>query len=288
MPPSSYGFDWPTNSDFSGLAPSNLSDPPIAQSAGARSSFSSQIGHHPDLMYQQPSLHSPELQSAQPTAGQRELAGRSEFPGGGEPMDFDKSPLELYLQLGMPFNKDSHEPGQAATHSSRHGSTSNPTDISTLASSSSSSSRDAAGVGTGLMAKETSAAVVDAVAAYGSSVIRRECEVVGVATAVADYIAWVRKVPSTGAPPITNSVYQQMMANIEVRVRELIEIAQQRHEGPLRDLLGALEGSSSGAVAARVASLEADFQRQLRDHTHFFETNYDACKRLSDQARNRP
>jgi hypothetical protein len=138
------------------------------------------------------------------------------------------------------------------------------------------------------MPEETGGAVLDALSAYCSSVIRRDCEVLGLATSVADYMAWMRKVPSAGAPPVTNSVYQQMMANIETRVRELIEIAQKSHDAPLRDLLTALERASGGSMAAGVATLEADLQKQVRDHTNFFKTEYDTCKLLSEQAQKRP
>jgi hypothetical protein len=140
----------------------------------------------------------------------------------------------------------------------------------------------------GSISEENGRPILDALGVYCSSVIRRDCEVLGLATAVADYIAWMRKVPSTGAPSVTDTVYQQMMANIETRVRELVEIAQKSHEVPLRDLLGAVERASTSPMAARVATLEADLQKQMRDHTNFFKTDYDTCKLLSEQAQKRP
>lgn len=109
----------------------------------------------------------------------------------------------------------------------------------------------------------------------------------GVATAVADYIAWMRNIPSTGAPPVTNAVYQQMLQNIEIRVRELAEISHEKHEVPLKHLLEAL-GASGGDIAARVAGLEEDLQRQMRDQAAFFKTEYNACKFLADQTQTRP
>jgi hypothetical protein len=216
------------------------------------------------------------------TAHQRGLARSNEFQG-TEPMDYDKSPTEIFLQLGLPFSRESDEQGRVAEQHACHGSLPKPTDIPTLVPSSS-----ATGSRFGSIAEETGVVVLDALAGYCSSVVRRECEMAGLATAVADYIAWIRKIPSTGAPPITNSVYQQMMANIEIRVRELIETSQKRHDEPLRDLLGALEGASGGTMAARVARLEDDLQKQMCDDTNFFKTGYDACKLLSEQTQKRP
>lgn len=302
------GFDWPTGSSgFSSPAPPCLFDPP--------GSFFGSPGSHQgqDLVCQQPNLHSSELPpSSEPSATQSGLSGaggRATFQA-GEPMDFDKSPLELCLQLGLPLGQGGHELGQGplvAAPQTCNGSTSSPSGIestSTLTASSAAyeppETTELSGAGRSKTAAVSdsdsegpagagaAAAVVDALAAYCSSVVRRECEVAGLATAVADYIAWVRGVPAAGAPPVTNAVYQQMLANIETRVRELVELAKRRHDEPLRDLLRALEGASPPDLASRVAGLEARLERQMREHTRFFETEYTACKPLSEQARKRP
>ncbi|KAL2179695.1 uncharacterized protein P884DRAFT_283541 [Thermothelomyces heterothallicus CBS 202.75] len=254
----SYNFDWPAMSDFSTLAPPNLSAEPPATPLGVANGF---------------------------FASERNGSTDSRA---GEPMDFDRAPADLSFQLGFPStgNDKGHEQGQAACQEAGHGSLSSPRGTSTFTPP---SSRDAdARSGTGSTDDVTGSAVVDALGAYCSAVIRRECEVVGIANIVADYIAWMRKLPATGAPPVTNTMYQQMMANIETRVRELVEVAQKRHDEPLRNLLLALENASSTAVAGRVANLEADLQKQRRDHTNFFEKQYDTCKFLSEQAQKLP
>ncbi|KAL2171414.1 hypothetical protein VTG60DRAFT_3057 [Thermothelomyces hinnuleus] len=289
-PTGSYNFDWPAMSDFSTLAPPNLStEPPATPLGGANGFFEGQIGQH-SLMYQQSNRPSSGSQPLQLPVGQMEVAERngSTESRAGEPMDFERAPADLSFQLGFPStgNGEGLEQGQAAGQEAGHGSTSSPRGTSTFTPP---SSRDAdARSGTGSIDDATGSAVVDALGAYCSAVIRRECEVVGIANIVADYIAWMRKLPATGAPPVTNAMYQQMMANIETRVRELVEVAQKRHDEPLRNLLSALENASSTAVAGRVAGLEADLQKQRRDHTNFFEKEYDTCKFLSEQAQKRP
>lgn len=286
----SYNFDWPAMSDFSTLAPPNLSaEPPATPLGVANGFFACQIGQQ-SLMHQQSNRPSSGPQPLQLPVGQMEVAERngSTDSRAGEPMDFDRAPADLSFQLGFPStgNDKGHEQGQAACQEAGHGSLSSPRGTSTFTPP---SSRDAdARSGTGSTDDVTGSAVVDALGAYCSAVIRRECEVVGIANIVADYIAWMRKLPATGAPPVTNTMYQQMMANIETRVRELVEVAQKRHDEPLRNLLLALENASSTAVAGRVANLEADLQKQRRDHTNFFEKQYDTCKFLSEQAQKLP
>ncbi|OIW32211.1 hypothetical protein CONLIGDRAFT_629910 [Coniochaeta ligniaria NRRL 30616] len=267
--PSSRGFvAWPASPDFSTLAPPSLSEPSIVSRGSATQD-------HQEVLYHQPHPQLPEPESSQVTASRGGAAGNV-FQG-NEPMDFDES-------LMLDFNQESFEQAQVVTRHSFHESPSQPTDIPPLAPS-----RDAPRSATGSMAEDTGVAtVLDPLAAYCSSVIRREAEMAGLATAVADYIAWMRNMPSTGAPPVTNPVYQQMLQNIEIRVRELVEIAHKKHDGPLRGLLGALGGASGGDMAARVAVLEDDLQKQMRDQASFFKTEYDACKFLSEQAQKRP
>lgn len=267
--PASCGFGWPADPDFATLAPANLSEPSIVPSRCATLV-------HQDLTYQPPNSRLSEPQAVQAVDGQKGAAARDDFQG-SELMDFDDS-------LMLAFNQESNEREQTATQHSCHGSPSRPTDISTLAPS-----NDGPGSGTEGMAENTGvSAIVDPLAAYCSSVIRREAEMAGVATAVADYVAWMRNVPSTGAPPVTNAVYQQMLQNIEIRVRELADRSLEKHEVPLKHLLGALGGASGGATAARVAGLEKDLQRQMRDQAAFFKTEYNACKFLADQTQTRP
>lgn len=227
-------------------------------------------------MYQQSDTHVSAPQPLQLAGSQTLAAAENEFQG-SEPMDFDDS-------LMLAFNQASSEQLQAVTQRSGHGTPASPTDRSTLAPS-----RDTLRNETDRMTEEPGVGIVlDPLAAYCSSVIRREAEVAAVATAVADYISWTRNIPSTGAPPVTNPVFQQMLQNIEIRVRELVEIAHKGHDVPLGNLLQTLRGASGSAMAARVDALEEDLQKQARDQTSFFKTEYDACKFLSEQTQKRP
>ncbi|KAL2146384.1 hypothetical protein VTI28DRAFT_4137 [Corynascus sepedonium] len=285
-----YGVDWSCISNSSAVAAPGLPAPP-ATPVGDMNNFLFSHFSQQNLFYQQPdNLPSPGAQLLQLPAGQVETAennGSAEVHA-GEPMDSDKSPADLNFQAVLPsdLNREAPEHRQMSGQQVSRGSTSSPRATSTSTSSSVRDSNDGSGMeGINDAAGE---AVINALSFYCSSVVRRECEVVGIAKTVADYVAWMRKLPSTGAPPVTNTVFQQMMANLETRVRELAEVAQDKHDEPFRNLLGALEGACNTPIADRLAGLEADLQKQRRDYAAFFEKSYNTCKLLSEQAEKRP
>lgn len=288
--PGSLDFVWPTDPNFPAtLAHADLPIASTVTSGGARGS-SSQLNYQ-DLIYQQPDVHMSEplsnelLESLQAAASLGSAGGRhgsTQFRE-SDVVSLEKAPTDYDPQIGTPLYQESHEKGQAIMQRTHNESPSTQNRISSLVSL-----RNSAG--TGKLNEDTCEAVLDTLTTYCSSVVRRECEVAGIASAVADYIAWIRSIPPTGAPQVTNSVYQQMMENIEIRVRELVEVSQKRYPEPLRNLMGALEEAvpTGGAVAARVANLEDELQKQTRDHKNFFQTRYDACKLLSEQTQGRP
>ncbi|KAJ4292837.1 hypothetical protein N0V88_005495 [Collariella sp. IMI 366227] len=154
-------------------------------------------------------------------------------------------------------------------------------------------------------------------ASFSSSVFQSQAEIAGMALAVADYLAWMRKVPTARgiAPPNTGLVYLTVLEAVEARLREMREIAQTRPRAAFRDLVAGLrrelDGSQhndseatqaetvrvgvdmgmgmGGASTARVlcddlAELEREFDRQSADVAEFFRTRYNACAALSEQA----
>ncbi|SPQ21902.1 d485e0c0-0610-4b75-85bf-e13bfecf125a [Thermothielavioides terrestris] len=265
--PDSFVFDWPSNPDFSAPAP-----------APAPSSLMEVSNTLPVAVN---SLCSPlgnsfELHSSQATASPNGTAGGNygQCDSGEQiEMDFERSPAELCLQPGLPLNnihQDGHVQQQLRTTQLAP-----DTNHRSTPSTYGDSDTTVGGTATGQPPPaESSTALFDALRAYCSSVIRRECDVAGLASAVAEYMAWMRK----------------MLGNIEGRVRELVDVARKGHDGPLHDLLGAVgRASGGGAVAAaRVAELEAELQRLRQEQTRFFERDYDACKLLSEQTEKRP
>ncbi|RYP73827.1 hypothetical protein DL771_003405 [Monosporascus sp. 5C6A] len=292
---SSYGFDWPAySSEFTASAPSSGQTPLSIVPSGAVDFSSGQLGHQ-DLIYQQvnmqlaDSLRNKSLEPLQTTASQKATAAvtgsndAAQFRV-GEGMTFDKSSMGFYPQMGLPYQRKSHDQGQGSIGHARRGSTSS----SRNAPASPESTRNAVVIGS--ISEDAGAAILDPLLAFCSSVVRRQCEMSGVASAVADYVAWIRNIPQSGASPATSSVYKTMLENIEIRVRELIEIAEAGHPPSFREMLVALERSAppGGSMASRLASLEEELQRQVHDHSHFFQTRYDACRRLAEQGRESP
>ncbi|KAI1387736.1 uncharacterized protein F4822DRAFT_291240 [Hypoxylon trugodes] len=291
---SPYSFDWFANTGFSTMSPPSIPTPSMVSSGGANSPSSQP--NHQDMIYQQSSLNLPDqplsnelLESLQATVSHKPSGGRNDpaqFRMSERP-NFDRSSIEFYPQMGISSQRESHDQrqGQDVTRHARNGSTSSNTPVSP-----SMSTRNDAGPGTGCLNEDTGAAILDPFSTFCSSVVRRQCEMSGVASAVADYIAWIRSVPPSGAPLRANSIYQEMLQNIEIRVRELIEISQAGPHESFRETLAALERAapSGGAVAARLASLEGDLQKKSQGHSDFFQNGYDACRRLSEQRRDAP
>lgn len=175
------------------------------------------------------------------------------------------------------------------------------TNGSTAASSSSVTLHDAAATAatttttTTAQGSETSdnisAPIAAVLADFSSSVFQSQAEIAGMSQAVADYISWMRKVPTGMAPPNTSLVYVSALEAVESRLREMREIAQTRPRAAFRDMVAALQavvGPAGAPVCESLARLEKEFDRQSADVADFFRTRYNACAALSEQAQNVP
>ncbi|RKU46351.1 hypothetical protein DL546_001644 [Coniochaeta pulveracea] len=127
-------------------------------------------------------------------------------------------------------------------------------------------------------------------AEFSSSVFHSQAEIAGMSSAVADYITWMRKVPTGIAPPSTTLVYANMLEAIESRLREMKDIAQTKPLAAFRNMLSSLEaiGPMGPSVCESLSHLEKDFERQSAEVAHFFQTRYNACAALTEQAQNVP
>ncbi len=172
------------------------------------------------------------------------------------------------------------------------------TNGSTGASSSSATLLDAAGAATttkaGARGAETSdnisAPMAALLAEFSSSVFHSQAEIAGMSLAVADYISWMRKVPTGIAPPNTSLVYVNVLEAVENRLREMREIAQTRPRAAFRDMVASLQaiGPVGASMCDSLAHLEKEFDKQSADVANFFQTWYNACAALSEQAQNVP
>ncbi|KAI5867266.1 hypothetical protein GGS23DRAFT_168400 [Durotheca rogersii] len=280
--PYSYGSDWSGNSEFSTLVSSSVATPSIVPLGGISPS-TNQPGH-PDLLYQSSlqaaGMLSNEFMEASQGVNQHKMDGRkgsAQFRV-DERVTFDNANMDFYSKRGHPSQQDSSDHGQESiyTRNLSSGRTTIPSPTP---------SRDPAAMGK--VSEETGAVILNTLAAFSSAMFRTQCEAAGMASVVADYIAWIRAVPTNSSPLNSSEVIRSMLENIEIRLRELGELAQQKHHGELRELLTALEGVAppGGSMAARLSSLEEDLQRQSLELSQFFKTRYDPCTALAGQPR---
>ncbi|KAH6645368.1 hypothetical protein BKA67DRAFT_110990 [Truncatella angustata] len=137
--------------------------------------------------------------------------------------------------------------------------------------------------------EETGAAILGPVTAFSSAVLRNQAEASVMGSLIADYIAWLRKVPPGGGGSVNEGPhYVGILETLETRVRELCDTSQSRSSSALRELVTALEGIAppGGAMATRLASLEDELQKEAQERAKFFRSRYNICALLTEQARN--
>ncbi|KAK1255531.1 hypothetical protein MKX08_009526 [Trichoderma sp. CBMAI-0020] len=139
----------------------------------------------------------------------------------------------------------------------------------------------AAGVGEG-----TGAAIVGTVAKFSSAVFRSQADACGMATSVADYIAWLRNAPQGGNGMMSKDpIYMALLGTLETRLRELCEVSQSSNRSALRELITSLEGIAppDRATAMRLATIEEDLDKEIQERAEFFRTRYTPCALLKEQ-----
>ncbi|EHK39353.1 hypothetical protein TRIATDRAFT_133358 [Trichoderma atroviride IMI 206040] len=142
------------------------------------------------------------------------------------------------------------------------------------------------------VSEETGAAILDTVAKFSSAVFRSQADACGMATSVADYIAWLRNAPQ-GGNGMTNKdpIYMALLGTLETRLRELCEVSQSSNRSALRELVTSLEviAPPGRATAIRLATIEEDLNKEVQERADFFRTRYTPCALLKEQqARDSP
>ncbi len=209
--------------------------------------------------------------------------------------------VDISATLGFPaFGAESdhhhHQHGQGYASMS----TASTTNANTIASLSSATRHGSAGTAATMTPPETTPPratecadditprMASLLADFSASVFQSQAEIAGISSAVAEYIAWMRKVPAGIAPPNTSLVYVNVLEAVEDRLRETREIAQTRPRAAFRDMVAALQalGPAGASMCDSLAHLEEDFERQSADVANFFQTRYNACAALSEQRQN--
>ncbi|KAF3011505.1 hypothetical protein E8E14_008236 [Neopestalotiopsis sp. 37M] len=139
------------------------------------------------------------------------------------------------------------------------------------------------------ISEETGAAILGPVTAFSSAVLRNQAESSVMGSLIADYIAWLRKVPPGGGGSVNQGPhYVGILETLETRVRELCDTSQSRSSSALQELVAALKvvAPPGGAMATRLDGLEDELQKEAAERAEFFRSRYNICALLTEQARN--
>ncbi|EHY54985.1 hypothetical protein HRR83_005757 [Exophiala dermatitidis] len=309
--PPFYAAPWPTTADFPGPAFLQCPLPPFAPARDGDAAAHANQATYANLSFQQhdpsspASLNNDFLDSLQANGSPRAATERngSVFFGRDEDArnDFTNTDVDMTAPLTfVAFGTESHtqqqyDQGQSngsvppAANGSSTGSSSSPT-----LPDGSSTTAEVAAATAAVLANEApqnvGASMPTVLAEFSSSVFHSQAEIAGMSSAVADYIAWMRKVPTGIAPPNTTLVHANMLEAIESRLREMKDIAQTKPLVAFRNMLSSLQaiGPMGPSVCESLGHLERDFERQSAEVAHFFQTRYNACAALSEQAQNVP
>ena len=116
---------------------------------------------------------------------------------------------------------------------------------------------------------------------FCSAAFATQTEIAGISSAVAEYLAWVRKKTfrsPVGATPEANLAL--MLETLELRVRELHEMAETRHWTAWEQVMTALK---KDGLDAQFSAFEGEMQEQTDQAKQFFQENYDVTVPLSEQ-----
>jgi hypothetical protein len=134
----------------------------------------------------------------------------------------------------------------------------------------------------------TAAGVASQLKTFSMAVFEGQLELAGMASALAEYIAWMSKVPSSANPPNTKLVFSQVLDTIQERLTEMSDLARTKHHEPFRQMMASLEKlppPQGDAIATGLANVEEDAQKREAEVFKFFQTRYNACALLSEQSR---
>ena len=133
----------------------------------------------------------------------------------------------------------------------------------------------------------TAAGVASQLKTFSMAVFEGQLELAGMASALAEYIAWMSKVPSSANPPNTKLVFSQVLDTIQERLTEMSDLARTKHHEPFRQMVATLEKlppPQGDVITKGLANVEEDARKREAEVFKFFQTRYNACALLSEQS----
>ncbi|KAI0157179.1 hypothetical protein GGR52DRAFT_193118 [Hypoxylon sp. FL1284] len=116
--------------------------------------------------------------------------------------------------------------------------------------------------------------ILDEVSNFALSIFAAHAEMAGVASVVAEYLAWARK-------ELNRPDSAHVLEILETRVRELHEMAEGRYRAAWQHTTSTLENVNR--AAAQLNAVEREIQNRTAKISHFFDGKYDVSIPLSEQ-----
>lgn len=115
---------------------------------------------------------------------------------------------------------------------------------------------------------------------FASTLLNTQAEAAVIAVVVADYIAWLRTSPLVAGLADQAPVFLGMLATLEDRLRELVDLQSHGSDIAVRDLGAVLRDMGMGSC---VEGLEDRLLGEARQRGKAFRARYNPCALLSEQ-----
>lgn len=115
--------------------------------------------------------------------------------------------------------------------------------------------------------------------AFSSAIFATQADIAGIASAVAEYLAWVRKLPGMPRKPNCAAV----LDILETRVRELHEMAETRHWAAWRQTLERLD-----VTGTESSTFETEIRNRIAETAEYFHARYDIARAMEEQRPGQP
>ena len=116
--------------------------------------------------------------------------------------------------------------------------------------------------------------------AFSSTIFITQAEIAGISSAVAEYLAWLKKVPGLPKVPTDSTA---LLETLEARVQEMQEMAEEKHWQAWRMMLEKLDDTSTGEYAHLLSECEAEMRKRTAEVAQDFHAGYDVGKAMQEQ-----
>lgn len=115
---------------------------------------------------------------------------------------------------------------------------------------------------------------------FSTAIFITQTQIAGVSSAVAEYLAWLRQNSTLPKVP-TDSL--AVLETLETRVREVHEMAEEKHWVAWKQLVEQLHGIDGGSCSEALGEMEAVMRQRTAEAAQDFHDNYDVGKTVQEQ-----